>query len=143
MRLLDLFTNFLQENRDLSELERLQSRLARFNGATEERRRAVCHTVLERVLLAVPQAAHPQIRKAASALLQGILRFDGLFVVTLGNITGERSTAKLWEATTLARRELAVFEDRARAGQIEEVLAALLHNIIPDYLPPFVGDTPP
>ena len=72
MRLLDLFTNFLQENRDFSELERLQSRLARFNGATEERRRAVCSTILERVLLAVPQAAHPQLIKAAAELLQGI-----------------------------------------------------------------------
>jgi hypothetical protein len=76
-------------------------------------------------------------------LLHGILRFDGLFAVTLGNGTGERSTAKLWEATSLARRELAVFEDRAVAGQIEEALAALLHNIIPDYLPPLAEDTAP
>ena len=88
MRLLDLFTNFLQENRDLSELERLQSLLARFNGTTEERRRALCSTILERVLLSVPQAAHPQIRKAATALLQGILRFDGLFAVTLATSPG-------------------------------------------------------
>src|SRR3954468_20507821 len=110
MRLLDLFTNFLQENRDLSELERLQSRLARFYGATEERRQAICSTILERVLRAVLQAAHPQIRQPAAALLQGILRFDGLFAATLSNVTGERATAKVWEATTLARRELAIFE---------------------------------
>src|SRR3954451_22713543 len=122
MRLLDLFTNYLQENRDLSELERLQSRLARFNGATEEQRRAICSTILERVLLSVPQAAHLQFRQAAAALLQGVLRYDGLFAVTLGNVTGERSTAKLWEATALARRELAVFEDWALARHIEELL---------------------
>jgi hypothetical protein len=76
-------------------------------------------------------------------LLQGILGFDGLFAVTRASVLRERSTAQLWETTALARRQLAVFEDREIAGHIEAILTALLQNIIPDYLPPLAEDEAP
>jgi hypothetical protein len=133
MRLLDILKNSGRDNRDWSELTRLQSRLHALAEETSQKREAVIATAAASLL--TPDS-DGRLSAIVRDLVAALLRFEGIFAPPPQSPLRPQSTAQVWLALAELKRQLGVIENEQTLSRITQIMVECIGAVLPEQLPP-------
>src|SRR3954468_3658714 len=135
MRLRDMIANARRETQEAAEFAALSAKLRSYAPEADGRRQRLCQNVLNRAFAKLPETSDPRLLTAITELLENILSFEDIFAVNGAPRWQPATTADTWAAIAAISRQVALFEQWDAADAMEKILANLVSQIMPGFVP--------